>query len=473
MAPAAWEGYTQTANCVDQTDGAECPPIYHSCCKPPTPSFWIVFARQPFPRRFHTMAFSPPKLCEAVITGIFRLPRRQAAAKNMLDRRRRNSLSKSRRTRQRAPGSEINEVLSRCWVRGGNFPRPRSDVGNLAAALAAEGVFRLRGVLVGTVAYQTYPAMLGVRLPAALIQTSDVDVAQFADVSAAMGDATRPMPDVLRQVDSTFRSVPHIDPGRTVSYVSASGLRVDFLTPNRGKDTEEPRNLPSLRTDAQPLRFLDFLIRDPEPAVLLHDTGILVTVPAPQRFALHKLIVARRRRDDGPKREKDLRQARALLDVLIERRPHELRAAWAEASRRGRSWQRLMGEGLGLLHPATRDTVLQAVGATRSFVPGLNLQFVPDRAGYDREIDGIRFFAATGGPFVFAQEGINCTVSRDVLSAIAGVASLEPDGCLEAFRRHRPRIEQAATAKYLNEPVDTVGGVSLTRADKAILEITS
>ena len=417
--------------------------------------------------RFHLQNCARPSLL--VFSGFLGV---RPLAKNMLDRRRRNSLSKSRRTRQRAPAARSTRSCRDAGT-GGNFPRPRSDVGNLAAALAAEGVFRLRGVLVGTVAYQTYPAMLGVRLPAALIQTSDVDVAQFADVSAAMGDATRPMPDVLRQVDSTFRSVPHIDPGRTVSYVSASGLRVDFLTPNRGKDTEEPRNLPSLRTDAQPLRFLDFLIRDPEPAVLLHDTGILVTVPAPQRFALHKLIVARRRRDDGPKREKDLRQARALLDVLIERRPHELRAAWAEASRRGRSWQRLMGEGLGLLHPATRDAVLQAVGATRSFVPGLNLQFVPDRAGYDREIDGIRFFAATGGPFVFAQEGINCTVSRDVLSAIAGVASLEPDGCLEAFRRHRPRIEQAATAKYLNEPVDTVGGVSLTRADKAILEITS
>ena len=114
-------------------------------------------------------------------------------------------------------------------VRGGNFPTPRRDIGDLVAALAAAGVFRLRGVLVGTVAYQVYPAMLGVRLPATLVQTSDIDVAQFANVSSAMGDITRPMPEILRQIDPSFRPLPHIDPGRAVSYMTASGLRVDFF----------------------------------------------------------------------------------------------------------------------------------------------------------------------------------------------------------------------------------------------------
>jgi hypothetical protein len=114
-------------------------------------------------------------------------------------------------------------------------------------------------------------------------------------------------------------------------------LRVDFLTPNRRRDTDEPRSLPALGTDAQPLRFLDFLIRDPEPAVLLHGTGVLVSVPAPQRFALHKLIVALRRREGDPKRDKDIFQAQALLNALADRRPHELRDAWREAFGRGKT----------------------------------------------------------------------------------------------------------------------------------------
>ena len=40
---------------------------------------------------------------------------------------------------------------------------------------------------------------------------------------------------------------------------------------------------------------LDFLIRDPVRTVLLHRSGVPVLVPSPERFAVHKLIVATRR----------------------------------------------------------------------------------------------------------------------------------------------------------------------------------
>jgi hypothetical protein len=348
-------------------------------------------------------------------------------------------------------------------VRTGNLPRPPAAIGDLVAALAAAGVFRLRGVLVGTVAYQTYAAMLGVRLQAAMVQTADVDVAQFADVSAAIGDATRPMAEVLRAVDPSFRPVPHVDPHRVASYAAASGLRVDFLTPNRGRETEQPQSLPALRTDAQPLRFLDFLIRDPEPAVLLHDGGILVSVPAPQRYALHKLIVARRRHEDA-KRDKDRLQAQALLDALVRRRPHELRTAWAEAFGRGRTWRRLLGEGLGLLHPVTRDHVLRTVGATRAVIPGLDLHFVPGRIGYDDAAREAYFHAMVRSDSAGA-EGIRCGVDHDALEACFGPGPFDRAGCLAALNQHRTLIEQAARHKYLNEPIGLDHDVLLTRSD--------
>ena len=44
---------------------------------------------------------------------------------------------------------------------------------------------------------------------------------------------------------------------------------------------------------------------------------------------------------------KDLRQADALLKVLVEKRPGELRAAWDEAAGRGDKWMRLLVDGLG------------------------------------------------------------------------------------------------------------------------------
>src|SRR3984893_7305806 len=211
-------------------------------------------------------------------------------------------------------------------VRSFNLPRPIPEIGDIIAALAKAGVFRLRGILVGTVAYQTYSAMLGVRLAAASLQTGDVDIAQFKNVSVAVGDSTPPVLDILKEVDKSFRAVPHVVDGRRVtSYAVKGGPRVDFLTPNEGGETGQPQTLPALQTDAQPLRFLDYLIYEPEPAVILHQAGIYVQVPAPARYAIHKLIVSRRRREGLAKRDKDLQQAEALLEALVEKRPHDLK----------------------------------------------------------------------------------------------------------------------------------------------------
>ena len=267
------------------------------------------------------------------------------------------------RHKQARDDERERRALVSTLVRSFSLPRPIPEVGNILAALANAGVFRLRGVLVGTVAYQTYSAMLGTRLPASLLQTGDVDIAQFANVSIAVADRTPPILDVLKKVDKTFRPVPHVHSKTAVTtYAAKGGIRVDFLTPNEGADTDAPKPLTAFQTHAQPLRFLDFLIHDPEPAVVLHDAGVHVLVPAPQRYAVHKLIVSRRRKEGAAKRDKDAQQAEALLRLLAEKRPHELRDAWREACGRGKTWRQLVEEGLALLSPSIRDATLEAVG---------------------------------------------------------------------------------------------------------------
>ncbi len=246
-------------------------------------------------------------------------------------------------------------------VRSFGMPQPVPEISDVVAALAQAGVFRLRGILVGTVAYQTYSAMLGQKLHVSIMQTGDVDIAQFKNISVAVNDQTSPVLDVLRQADKTFRPVPTIHGDQITSYAAKGGLRVDFLTPNEGPDTDKPQRLPALQTDAQPLRFLDYLIRDPEPAVILHGAGIYVNVPAPQRFAVHKLMIARRRPEGAAKRDKDVRQAATLLPLLLKKRRHELRSAWEEAYNRGREWRRLLKEGLDDLPTQTRDEMLDAI----------------------------------------------------------------------------------------------------------------
>ena len=345
-------------------------------------------------------------------------------------------------------------------VRSAYLPRPLPRIGDIVAALAKAGVFRLRGVLVGTVAYHTYPAMLGTRLPIASLQTGDIDIAQFSDVSIAVEDSTPVMLDVLREVDPSFRPISSVaDDRRVTTYEATSGIRVDFLTPNRGPEKRSPEALPALGTDAQPLRFLDFLIRDPEPAVLLHGTGIYVLVPAPQRYAVHKLIVARRRPAGNVKRGKDIQQAEALFDVLISKRPHELRAAWREAWARGKTWRQLLGEALGLVSTEARDRILKAVDATRSIIPGLDLRFSAPPARYDFDRDVVTFYGESG------DARVRCSVSREALDDHFGADGLGKDGRVMKFRQNRETFETMLRIKYLAWPVEEPGAVLIKTGD--------
>lgn len=250
-------------------------------------------------------------------------------------------------------------------TREAGLPAAERMTGDVVEALERAGIFRLRGVLVGTVAFQTYSAHLGVRLAGAAMQTGDADFAQFHSISAAIGDAMPPILEVLRTVEPSFRPIPHAADGtRSTRYVDDRNYNVEFLTPNRGSDenADKPVQMPALGgTAAQPLRFLDFLIHEPIRAVMLHKAGVPVLVPAPERYAIHKLIVASRRRGDANgtgKREKDVHQARLLIEALaLTRQQAALGEAFAEAWQRGPHWREAILRGMGQLRQDHRQMV--------------------------------------------------------------------------------------------------------------------
>ncbi len=112
------------------------------------------------------------------------------------------------------------------------------------------------------------------------------------------------------------------------------------------------------------MRYLDFLIYQPVEAVALHGGGVMVNVPEPSRFAVHKLIVSRVR-PDTPKRAKDLWQASCLLAVQLRQDKHGLLDAFAEALERGPKWSQNLRKGLESLDPDLREelqTVLEMPG---------------------------------------------------------------------------------------------------------------
>ncbi len=362
--------------------------------------------------------------------------------------------------REARDDQRARRALVSSLVRVFGLSRPVREIGDIVAALAKAGVFRLRGVLVGTVAYQTYSGMLGCRLPAAALQTGDVDIAQFKNVSVAVGDKTPPVLDVLKALNESFRPTPHnSDNRRATSYAAKGGLRVDFLTPNEGPENEAPQPLPSFQTDAQPLRFLDYLIYEPEPAVVLRDAGIFVHVPAPERYALHKLIVSQRRPLGISKRDKDILQAGALLGVLAQNRPHELKAAWEDAYARGPTWRQLVVAGLTLVDPRSRDGLLKIVGWRREMLQKPELVFTSQRPRYDFDRDVVIFMAGDrGGP-------VRCEISREALEDHFEADGLNREERVERAIQNISIIERIARAKYLYWPIEEPG-VILIRTEE-------
>lgn len=214
------------------------------------------------------------------------------------------------------------------------------ETGSLLLAFERIGLFRLGGTLVGTGAFALYEGELGVRFPREdLAQTGDLDIASFRKLSVALGDrVTEPVHKALAEL--SFEPAPAgLEPRIWRWRQTTRQTLVEFLTP--AFEDEGVHELPALGVSAQALRYLDYLIAEPIKAVALYRSGVLVQVPRPERYAIHKLIVADRRKGgpDALKAGKDRAQAAFLVEVLAQERPDDLRDAWEDARSRGPKWR--------------------------------------------------------------------------------------------------------------------------------------
>ena len=251
--------------------------------------------------------------------------------------------AEAERIRQAAQSAKLRRATVAVLKRA-RIPAPTLEVGRLLEVMARARLFERGLVLVGTVAYQTYPCVVGAYLSSSAMMTQDADfaIASFAVSNLA---ACEDIETVLRRADPSFRAVMHIEdrlPRRFIS--NKTNLEVDFITTSK---REHAASVPirGLNCAAVPLRYVEFLIQDPIDVVALYGAGIPVRVPAPGRFAVHKLIVASRR-SKLAKRDKDLSQARELIDVLSERDRFSLAEAFDDARSRGKRWRSAVDTGL-------------------------------------------------------------------------------------------------------------------------------
>ncbi|HEY3355339.1 MAG TPA: GSU2403 family nucleotidyltransferase fold protein [Polyangia bacterium] len=261
---------------------------------------------------------------------------------------------------RRAPILEDLERLTAAYLASGGA-RHQGNHFKIVDALARAGLFRFGAILVGSHAFVSIGAALGVSWSAGTIATGDVDLCRDEFVSVACEHLeTIDIPGVLAGVDPTFFLVPELDlkAPSTSMQSRAAGVKVDLLTTARTPRDTTPRRVAPLGLAAQPLRSMDYLVRDDvERALFIGPHAVMVNVPHAGRYALHKLAVATRRRD-AIKSDKDRRQAAALILALAEMQPGALRhAADAARAHHDRGLVRDMRASLERLAPELRAAV--------------------------------------------------------------------------------------------------------------------
>jgi len=307
-------------------------------------------------------------------------------------------------------------------LRAGGIAGPDRKTGPMLRTLANSGVFRLGGLLVGTHAFRHYDLVLGAQLSdnsGWATQTDDIDIAGFEKHSIAIED--RVDPDLAQELTKLgFKPRSTIGRKPSTSWVLPDASYViDFLTPSF-RDEEGPVELPALKMWAQSLHFLNFLIADPIDAVSPYMEGLLVRIPRPQNYAVHKLIVSQRRKIGSAKARKDIEQARAIIWAMAEDQPYEIYKAIAEADEKGPAWRKALDQAL-------------------------DVQFSAKPAKYNTEDDAIELEGrAMGAIQTFAVSGLAISFFTETEGS--------PKRRLDAVSANRPRVENAIRRRFRRAP---------------------
>jgi hypothetical protein len=214
--------------------------------------------------------------------------------------------------------------------------------------LAGHGFFRAGGVLVGTHAFIAMGNMLGVRWIGGW-RTNDIDFAHAGkNVSLALAqNAKADVHDAITSLEMGLLPQASLATGPGATYLTAKkDMRVDLLT-TAGREDEVYRFEP-LNVNLQPLKFMEFSLERTTQTVLLSgENALMVNIPSPMRYALHKLLVmAEREEAFRTKIRKDAGQVASLVAYGLQHAPAALGDAAQDIMSRGPGWRSRIREGL-------------------------------------------------------------------------------------------------------------------------------
>jgi hypothetical protein len=116
-----------------------------------------------------------------------------------------------------------------------------------------------------------------------------------------------------------------------------------------------------------PLKFMELSLEGTTQGCLLGRNGACtVNLPAPERYAVHKLIVyGERPATERAKARKDLQQAASLASYFTAMgQEAQFNAAWQDALSRGRGWKARALEGKNALLRMAPDVATPALWRT-------------------------------------------------------------------------------------------------------------
>lgn len=219
--------------------------------------------------------------------------------------------------------------------------------------LADYGFFRAGGVLVGTHAFVAFGNLLGVRWLHGSA-TLDVDFAHAGrNVSVALpADLKIDVHGALESLELGLLPLTEFDGGAGAQYRNPQDqeLRLDFLTSmTRGGKAVV---MPDLNLALEPLKFMEFSLEGTTQGCVFGNTGACtVNLPAPERYAIHKLVIyGERPPSERTKARKDLMQAASLAEYLLATgQAKSFNGAWRDALGRGPGWKKRALEGKAAL----------------------------------------------------------------------------------------------------------------------------
>lgn len=208
--------------------------------------------------------------------------------------------------------------------------------------LAEYGFFRAGGVLIGTHAFLAMGNLLGVRWSDGAA-TLDVDFAHAGrNVSVALPANLRiDVHGALESLEMGLLPLSQFDGRVGAQYRNPDDqeLRLDFVT--SATRSGKPVVMPSLNLALEPLKFMEFSLEQTTRGCVIGRQGAcVVNLPAPHRYAVHKLIVyGERPLAERAKATKDLLQAACLAGYFAQTGQADVfNTAWRDALGRGKGW---------------------------------------------------------------------------------------------------------------------------------------